>query len=332
MTLKDIAKECNVSVMTVSNVITGKHSKVSENTIKKVNDTIKKTGYVPNLSARALSSKASHIVLLVIPYIEDEDSTALYSQYLTRLVSTIERELIKNNYYVMLHSVYDPAEIEVMYKTWNIDGTIFLLPFFDNTFWTIKDYEKKHFVLIDSYSNVEGVGYVRCDDQQGCYLSTKHLIENGHTNIAFAAEYENNPLLSSRRKGYLQAMEEYNLKPHTIKIVPDYNGGLSLGINYPSSLKDITAVVTTSDMCALGIIEGVTAVNGTFPKDFSITGFDNLPVCNYSSPKLTSIDQNINDKGKKAVSLLLNSINGIEDKKIEVTDVSLVIRNSVTSI
>ena len=72
MTLKDIADKAGVSMMTVSNVINGKHSRVSAKTIEKVNAIIKECGYVPNLSARNLTNRTSSIVGIVIPL--DEDS------------------------------------------------------------------------------------------------------------------------------------------------------------------------------------------------------------------------------------------------------------------
>lgn len=65
MTLKDIADKAGVSMMTVSNVINGKHSRVSAKTIEKVNAIIKECGYVPNLSARNLTNKTSSIIGIV---------------------------------------------------------------------------------------------------------------------------------------------------------------------------------------------------------------------------------------------------------------------------
>lgn len=66
MTLKDIADKAGVSMMTVSNVINGKHNRVSAKTIEKVNQIIKEYNYVPNLSARSLMNKTSNIIAVVI--------------------------------------------------------------------------------------------------------------------------------------------------------------------------------------------------------------------------------------------------------------------------
>ena len=66
MTLKDIAEKAGVSMMTVSNVINGKHNRVSAKTIEKVNQIIKEYDYVPNLSARSLTNKTSKIIGIVV--------------------------------------------------------------------------------------------------------------------------------------------------------------------------------------------------------------------------------------------------------------------------
>ncbi|OYP10383.1 LacI family transcriptional regulator, partial [Lachnotalea glycerini] len=65
-TLKDIAKEAGVSIMTVSNVINGKYSKVSSKTITLIQELVKKYNYVPNLSARSLSMKSSKLIAVFI--------------------------------------------------------------------------------------------------------------------------------------------------------------------------------------------------------------------------------------------------------------------------
>ena len=332
MTLKDIAKECGVSMMTVSNVISGNHKKVSAATIEKVNAVIKKYEYVPNLMARTLSSKSSHLILLVIPYIGKEELSSLYNQYLTELISSIERELVSNGYFVLLHSVFEPKEIEVIYKTWNIDGAIFLLPLFNKLVLKIPDYEKKNFVLIDSYAEIPGVLYSRCDDEQGCYRSTSYLIEKGHKKILFAAEHEGNLLLERRFKGYRRALEENHIEflpQMCAPIVPNYHGGYEFGKTLTKETLEFTGIVTTSDMCALGIMQGARENGLKVPDDFSLIGFDNLSVCSFSNPRLTSIDQQTSEKGLRAVQMLLDRLNGKEGPAVLSTETELIERESV---
>lgn len=335
MTLKDIALECGVSMMTVSNVISGNHKKVSKQTIEKVNAVIKKYDFVPNLMARTLSSKSSHLILLVTPYVKTQELDSIYNQYLTELIASIERELMENSYYVLLRSVYEPKEIEVMYKTWNIDGAIFLLPFFNETIEQIPDYQNKNFVLIDSYADIKGVAYSRCDDYQGCFLATEHLIQNGHKKIIFAAEHEGNLLLEKRFKGYHDALKKHGIDftPDMCRpIVPNYEGGLKFGRSINRDTLNFTAIVSTSDLCSMGIMRGASENGIKCPDDFSIIGFDNLSIDEFTVPKLTSIDQQISLKGKKAVEQLLNKINKTEKENVASIETKLIERESVKKI
>lgn len=332
MTLKDIANECGVSMMTVSNVISGNHKKVSAATIEKVNAVIKKYDYVPNLMARTLSSKSSHLILLVLPYIKTEELSSIYNQYLTELTASIERELMEKGYYVLLRSVFEPKDIETMYRTWNIDGAIFLLPFFNETIPMVSDYQKKNFVLIDSYASIPDVLYSRCDDEHGCFISTEYLIKCGHRKIIFAAEHAGNLLLEQRFSGYKKALEKYGIEfdqKNTRPIVPNFEGGLEFGRSLSKGSLDFTGIVTTSDMCAIGIMQGAKEKGLSIPEDFSIIGYDNLSVGNFSNPRLTSVDQQTAEKGTNAVHMLLKKLAGNTENTVCNTSTRLEIRDSV---
>ena len=92
MTLKEIADLAGVSIMTVSNVINGKHNRVSEKTIEKVNAIIRESGYVPNLNARSLTSKSSNIIQIIISADEaDGEENYLENPYISSIVGTIEK-------------------------------------------------------------------------------------------------------------------------------------------------------------------------------------------------------------------------------------------------
>ena len=126
MTLKDIADRAGVSMMTVSNVINGKHSRVSAKTIEKVNAIIKECGYVPNLSARNLTSRTSSIVGIVVPLDEDSlDENYMENPYVSAMIGTIELELRRNGYYTMVRSVSRERDITSLLNSWIVDGIIF---------------------------------------------------------------------------------------------------------------------------------------------------------------------------------------------------------------
>lgn len=131
MTLKDIAEMAGVSTMTVSNVINGKTSRVSQKTRDKINSIIEEYNYVPNMNARSLSNNSSHIIG-VVTFLEDKDYASGYNYfenpYVSTMIGTIETELHKNGYFTMLQSVSRSSDILSLVKNRNVDGMILVFP------------------------------------------------------------------------------------------------------------------------------------------------------------------------------------------------------------
>lgn len=338
MTLKDIADRAGVSMMTVSNVINGKHNRVSAKTIEKVNAIIKECGYVPNLSARSLTNKTSNIIGILITEDESENQeNYLENPYISTMIGTIERELRQNGYYAMVRAVSQQSDIMVLLKNWNVNGIIFLYPDFQDCLEPFSTQSSCPLAVFDSSLALPGIINVTSDDQKGLYLSTKYMINHGHSHIAFAADYAGNPLLTSRFKGYCQALEESGIpfRPeYVFPYPPSYEGGIEAGKRIAGGRNEITAVVTTADISAIGVMEGARLSGYRIPIDLSVIGYDNLKLCQYTVPKLTSISQNIPEKARTAVRLLLDAIKtgSLKESGHVKMDVEIVERQSVVSL
>ena len=338
MTLKDIADKAGVSMMTVSNVINGKNNRVSAKTIEKVNAIIKECGYVPNLSARNLTNKTSSIIGIII-HLDDAalDENYLENPYVSTMIGTIEKELRHNGYYTMVRSVSRKSDITLVLKNWNVDGFIFLYPDEHDYLRQFIESSPCPVAILDSHLNIPGLINVCSDDEKGLYLATKYMINRGHSHIAFVADYKDNYLLTRRFQGYCRALEECRIplrEEYIFPYSPSYEGGIAAGKEIASRSLKATAAVTTADICAIGIMEGARLGGLRVPVDLSVIGYDNLSLCQYTSPKLTSISQNIPRKALLATQLLLNKIKGEQnDFPDQVTmDVEIVERQSVISL
>lgn len=340
MTLKDIAELAGVSMMTVSNVINGKTGRVSQKTMDKVNAIIQEYGYVPNLNARSLSNKKSHIIGVIISLDAEEvisEDNYFENPYISTMIGTIEKELQKNEYYTMIRSVFKNTDILSLLKNWNVDGIIILYP-------SSEEYMKKLLTSVscpvatfDCALTHPDLINITSDDEKGVYLSTKYLINHGHTKIAFVGDYENNHLLTQRFNGYKRALEENNIAFHPEYIYPyspSYESGIKAGRQIASDRSPVTAVVTTADICAIGVMEGARLGGYRVPADLSVIGYDNLALCQYTMPKLTTVSQNVPQKARLAVHLLLEKIRtGKSLSSINtVMDVEIVDRQSVVSL
>lgn len=338
MTLKDIAEKAGVSMMTVSNVINGKNNRVSAKTVERVNRIIEECGYVPNFSARSLSNRTSKIIGIIISIEETDDhENYLENPYISTMIGIIEKELRLNGYYTMVRSVTGKDELMLLLKNWNAEGIIFLYQDHDGFLEDFLKHPPCPVAIFDNSSDYPGVINVKSDDRRGLYLSTRYMINHGHTAIAFAADYEGNPLLTRRFEGYADALKECGIplrKEYIFSCPITYEGGIAAGRKIAAFRGKITAAVTTADICAAGVIEGARLGGLRVPADLSVTGFDNLRMCQFLTPKLTSVSQNIKEKALIATEMLLDRIRGGKPGEAAsvLMDVEIVERQSVISI
>jgi LacI family transcriptional regulator len=95
-----------------------------------------------------------------------------------------------------------------------------------------------------------------------------------------------------------------------------------------NSYAHITAAFIVADIMALGIIKLMNQIGKSIPKDLSIIGFDDLSVCEYSFPGLTTIRQDIYRKGIEVAKLLINKINGKDGNTGIILPVELILRET----
>lgn len=339
MTLKDIADKAGVSMMTVSNVINGKHNRVSQKTIERVNQIIKEYNYIPNMSARTLNKKSSNIILIVISAIDIEDykKNVLDNPYVSTMLGTIELELRAKGYYTMLRFGETIDELDGVLRNWNVSGIIFLYPDSSEKMTDFAKHCSCPILMFDGYLDSDKIIKVCSDDEKGLYLSTKYVINRGHKHVAFVTEHEEYPLLLARMNGYKRALEESGIpfRPEYVFRYPqNYESGIEAGKKIAGLSTDISAIVTVADIFAVGLIEGARLGGLRIPMDLSVVGYDDLQICQYVSPKLTSVSQNIKEKALTGTKLLLEKIeqgDTFNTSKI-VLDVEIIERQSVISL
>lgn len=335
-TIKDIAAEAGVSVMTVYNVINGNHSKVSEKNKIIIEKLIKEKNYVPNLTAKSLSKNYTKIIGVIIPMGEG-NYNFFKDPYLSELIGVIEYAIRRKGYYAMIRSINAASDTLELFRNWNMDGAIFLLPNQDKLTHQVLTSKLLHSVFLDSYSTHPDLMSVGINDYKGGYIATKYLINMGHKNIAFAGpadsfdEKEN--VVSRRLAGYLAALQDSNIPFREDLIFSDfpvYDMGIDVGKKISERKGEITAVFATADIMAIGIMEGARRNGLVIPNDLSIIGFDNIDASIYSYPKLTTISQNITKKAETAIELLIDKIEGnpTTQKRI-LLDVEIIERQSV---
>lgn len=337
VTLQQIADEAGVSRMTVSNVINGRFDKVSEQKLEIIQGIIEKYHYVPNLSARALAKHQSKMIAILINTFV-LDYNVFKDPYISNLFGEIETAIRAAGYYTIVQTVDNIKDASTLLRNWNVDGAVFLTSQTEQNMSFLERQKICPMVFVDSYPK-ERSDYlsVNIDDYKGGYIATKYLLSNGHRKIAFAGCYEKeNDVILLRYQGYLDALKEFGLSESDAVLIntfTTYEHGLLIGRDIANHKYDITAVFATSDHLALGIINGCTRNGFVVPNDLSVIGFDDLDLCTISTPELTTISQNVHDKAKASVQLLLDAIENMEmaNRNI-ICDVELAIRQTVQNI
>lgn len=336
MNLKSIAEKAGVSTATVSNVINGNHHKVSKETLAKVSKIIEENNYQPNATARSLASKESKIIGVAIPKIGNEESFAV-SPYNTQILALLEKYIRKQDYYLMMRTTEEYEEIAPLFSSWNVDGMV-LVGASEND---VQDIQKQltnvPTVFIDTYTDKQEIANVGIDDYESGYLVAAYLLGKGHKKIAFVGPNVNDSKVIQRRyQGFCDACAEKGIAittDHVFETFTLYQRGVAIGQKIAISGIGFTAVAAMSDIVAFGIIEGLRLCGKNVPNDISVIGFDDLPECRYSYPKLTTVSQNLDEKvrlvGENLFEMIRNKELLVVNEKV---DVKIVERQSVKDI
>jgi LacI family transcriptional regulator len=332
--MKDIAKEANVSVATVSYVINKrKDQTIAEATIKRVEDAVKKLGYVPNLAAKALVENKSYLIGVVIPQTEPGKQFMFNNPFYSELLSSIEFVARERGYHVLISGTdVDQSYLEIAKKR-SLDGIIIVGIHPDNYYENLTS-TAIPVVLIDSYCNNLPFKTISIRDRESAKIATQYLINKGHKKIAFASGViTDNGVTYERYLGYKDALEEAGISVNKDYI---YSGtvsqeyGKELGLEIAKKDDRPTAIFSTADIIAFGLINGLKKANLRIPDDISVIGFDDTWIARDCDPLLTTIKQDVFKKGEKAVDLILNG-NNDENENI-VLDIELIERESVAEL
>lgn len=338
-TIKDVAKYANVSVATVSNVMNN-IDKTSESTKQRVLEAIKILGYHTNFTARSLVRQKSNFIGIVL---SSNDKLDIYrniinnNPFYLEFISGIEYSARKNNYDVLITGGENEKECLEWILRRNIDGIIYLGQYSDKLIEGLKEINIP-FAFTDVYGeNIKKYSSIGINDELGGYIAAKHLIDLGHKHIALATnDLKLKGVNYYRYMGYKKALNENHILINKNIIFQDsisYEGGYNIGTSIIKSKEIITGIVAAADIMAFGIMKALKSFKKEIPKDYSIIGFDNIKECTYINPELTTINQDIFQKGVLTANAIIKSIETGElySNPIELP-INLIVRESTRKI
>ncbi|MDR2103822.1 MAG: LacI family transcriptional regulator [Treponema sp.] len=319
-TIYDIAKKTGFSPPTVSRALSGSGT-LSERTRSLIRETAKEMGYVPNLTARTLSTRCSHLIGIINAnlYQVDVFSPPIYNNILGGFKQVLETQ----GYDMLLLSRF-------LENYRNIDGILIMSIH-------LNDYERllhdKH-PCVSVNDSLPKITQVVTANYRGAKTAVQYLIDLGHRKIAYIGGQSSlvSKATLERQQGYQDCLEENNipLKPSLIESTDSWQAlsGFDAVKRLLRRAPDITAIFAASDALAYGAIKAMHAENIKIPEDVSIIGFDGDVLGEYINPALTTMKQDAILIGQTAGELMLKKIAKQECEDIIRIDAELNIRES----
>lgn len=335
VTIKDVAAEAGVSIATVSYVI-NKIDKVTDDKIRRVNEAIAKLKYEPNLAARSLVKREARMIAVItsVSSIEDKQSLLTVNPFFHEFINGVELKCRENGYSTLIMGIHDNDKFTNVINGGNIAGVI-VAGYISRDKVDLLNKAAFPTLMLDQEKSSDKFIYLHTEDEKGAFLAVEHLIKKGHNKIGLLTGHLwESAVYRDRFDGYRAALEKNNIKfsgDYIFQTQINFDGGVDAAEQIISKIGDMTALFCASDIVAIGLIKELYHHNIYVPKDLSIVGFDNIQNSKLFIPELTTISQNIFEKGEKAAELILNCINKPDDfNEYEFTmPVSLVERESV---
>ncbi|MCY6484991.1 LacI family DNA-binding transcriptional regulator [Clostridium aestuarii] len=308
--IKDVAREANVSIATVSRVLNNVDV-VNEDTKKKVLEAIKKLDYRPNIVARSLKTQKTKTIGIIIPDISNQ----IYPEVVRGA------EDVANIYeynIILCNTDLDPQkEMEYLrvLSEKMVDGVIYISNSLEeNIVKTIKNI-KMPLVLIETNGKDKDFPSVIIDNKQAANDAVKYLIKKKNKRIAcISTDKEAVNASALRYAGYLDALKENHIEYNEeivsfCKISRKVEDGYEAMNSILEKTKDIDAVFCVDDEIAMGAINALRDKNIKVPEEIDVMGFNNTYGAANFYPKLTTIAQPLYDMGSVATRMLIKKIN-----------------------
>ena len=337
VTLKQIAKELDVSISTVSKSLRDS-PEISEDTRQKVQAFAKLYNYKPNLIALSLKNKKTKTIGIIIPEI--------VHHFFATVISGIEHVANEHGYNVIVTLSDESFDKEVINMEMLANGSIdgFIMSLSKETQYR-KDFhhitevinQGMPVVMFDRVTNDILCDKVIIDDNLAAYEAVQNLINKGFKKIALITTVDYVSVGKLRTDGYIKALKTNDIKvdENLIVKIEDIDN-CSGEIENLISNNEIDAVFAVNELFAVTAIKAAKNIGIKVPEDLAIIGFTDGIISKYSSPSITTVSQNGIKMGGKAAKMLIERLESEEEEeehyKTEVIETHLIIRESTPTL
>lgn len=329
LTIKDIAKELNVSASTVSRALNN-NPDISLETRELVQSYAKEHKYTPNTLALSLRTNHSRIIGVIVP--------ELANHFFSAVLSGIEMVAEEQDYHVIVCQSLEDYQKEIRNVRTLINARV--CGVLISQAKTTGKYD--HFqelidndipvVFFDRICTGINTEKVVVDDYNGTYAAVEHMAKTGCKRIAFFSAPLNLEISKNRRNGYLDALRKYHLpvEDRLIRIADTKQLGYERAMEILQEKDRPDGFMAMNDYTASGILLAAKKLGLKVPDEISICGFSNSNISQDTDPRLTTMDQHPIKVGEEAMRLILDKINHPENnvRKNKIIRTSLIARET----
>ena len=304
-TIDDVAREAGVGIGTVSRVFNGS-DRVSEEARRRVRAAAERLGYRPSSVARAFSRGRTHTVEVIVPI--------LTRYFYVEILRGMETGLETTDYSLVIRTIEHDHDRERVFKASGVrgraDGVLFTSIELPDEL--VQRLRRDSFPAVVIDGSHEGLSSVTVDQEQAGMAAAEHCIELGHRRIALIDRPHDPfapPSQTGRERGFRRAIEAADLAiPRGYVMVEDFSPeGGARGLQLLAELPDRpTAVLTGSDMQAMGVLDTARRLGWRIPEDLSVVGYHDIELAQYLG--LTTVRVPMRELGRRGVELLVDAI------------------------
>ena len=333
ITLKDIARELEVSISTVSKALKNSEE-ISRDTKEKVQAFAKLYNYKPNNIAISLKNKRTKNIGVVIPDI--------VHHFFTTVIRGIEKYANAKGYNVIVCLSEESFDKEVINMEMLANGSIdgFIMSLSSETqqkgdFNHLKEVTEQGIpvVLFDRITNEIECDKVIIDDELGAYMATKKFIEQGKKNIALITTDDYLSVSKARTQGYLKALKESELGVDQSNILKLPSMEMDeASIKKFMDSQEFDAVLCVNEIFAVYSMRLSQQKGLKIPEDISFIGFTDGLLSKYANPSLTVVSQHGEKMGEVSAKMLIDKVESEEEEETyhtKILEPTLVIRDSI---
>jgi LacI family transcriptional regulator len=328
-TIKDVAREANVSVASVSRVLNG-HGNVTEETRGRILAAADRLHYIPNVGARSLITRRTDTIGVLLP--------DMYGEFFSEIVRGIDLAARARGLHLLVSGSHgDAAETAVAIRAMSgrVDGLLVMSPYADAAFLAENLPSGLPAVLMNTPSASRKHSSLAVDNYGGSCAMVRHLVERGHQRIALISGPDNNFDAQERLRGYRETLAALLPEAHELVLRGDFTeeSGYRAAKQILGLAQRPQAVFGANDMMAIGCLFGLTEAGVQVPRDIALAGFDDIPIARYITPPLTTVRVRISDLGSRALEQLVLTIEDPEHARVsaQVLRPELVVRTSCAS-